>query len=121
MEQIIAYGDSNTWGLNPVLKNRYPENVRWTGILRSRLGRIGIALAEEGLCGRTTVFRDLRREGLVGAEDIPQALTRNPQASGAIVMLGTNDCKKTFGATAKDTCSWQHPITCSRPYMTTNT
>ena len=30
MKQIIAFGDSNTWGLNPVLKNRYPENVRWT-------------------------------------------------------------------------------------------
>ena len=101
MEQIIAYGDSNTWGLNPVLKNRYPENVRWTGILRSRLGRIGVVLAEEGLCGRTTVFRDPRREGLVGAEDIPQALVRNPQASGAIIMLGTNDCKKAFGASAK--------------------
>ena len=83
MEQIIAYGDSNTWGLNPVLKNRYPDNVRWTGILRSRLGSVGMTLAEEGLCGRTTVFRDPRREGLAGAESIPQVLARNPQASAA--------------------------------------
>ena len=74
MDQIIAYGDSNPWGLNPVLKNRYPDNVRWTGILRNRLRTIGLTLAEEGLCGRTTVFRDPRREGLVGAESIPQAL-----------------------------------------------
>ena len=101
MEQIIAYGDSNTWGLNPVLKNRYPDNVRWTGILRSRLRTIGLTLAEEGLCGRTTVFRDPRREGLVGAESIPQALARNPLASAAIIMLGTNDCKKAFGASAE--------------------
>ena len=101
MEQIIAYGDSNTWGLNPVLKNRYPDGVRWTGILRSRLGTVGLTLTEEGLCGRTTVFRDPRREGLVGAESIPQVLTRNPQASAAIIMLGTNDCKKAFSASAE--------------------
>lgn len=37
MKQIIAFGDSNTWGLNPVLKNRYPEDVRWTGLLRKKL------------------------------------------------------------------------------------
>ena len=101
MEQMIAYGDSNTWGLNPVLQTRYPENVRWTGILRSRLGRIGIALAEEGLCGRTTVFRDPRRDGLAGLEKIPQVLARNPHASAAIIMLGTNDCKTVFRASAE--------------------
>ena len=54
MEQIIAFGDSNTWGLNPVLKNRYPEHARWTGILRNRLSRHGFLLTEQGLCGRTT-------------------------------------------------------------------
>ena len=68
MEQIIAFGDSNTWGLNPTLKTRYPENVRWTGILRSRLQRLGLLLKEEGLCGRTTVFEDPRRTGLKGSE-----------------------------------------------------
>ncbi len=101
MEQIIAFGDSNTWGLNPVLKTRYPENVRWTGILRSRLHHAGFYLAEEGLCGRTTVFRDPQREGLIGAESIPQVLARNPKASAAIIMLGTNDCKKVFNTSAE--------------------
>ena len=58
MKQMIAFGDSNTWGLNPVLNSRYPENVRWTGLLRKKLSREGILLVEEGLCGRTTVFND---------------------------------------------------------------
>ena len=48
MKQVIAFGDSNTWGLNPVLKNRYPENVRWTGILRRKLSHKGFLLVEEG-------------------------------------------------------------------------
>ena len=102
MKQIIAFGDSNTWGLNPVLKTRYPENVRWTGILRSRLQRFGLLLKEEGLCGRTTVFEDPHRTGLKGAEDVSRVLSGNPEATAAIVMLGTNDCKKVFRASAEE-------------------
>ena len=102
MEQIIAFGDSNTWGLNPTLKTRYPENVRWTGILRSRLQRLGLLLKEEGLCGRTTVFEDPRRTGLKGSESISGILARHPEATAAIVMLGTNDCKKAFHASAEE-------------------
>ena len=102
MKQVIAFGDSNTWGLNPVLKNRYPENVRWTGILRRRLSHTGFLLAEEGLCGRTTVFEDPRRSGLNGMKDAARVLDRNPGATDAIIMLGTNDCKKAFRATAEE-------------------
>ena len=102
MKQIIAFGDSNTWGLNPVLKTRYPENVRWTGILRSRLQHFGLLLKEEGLCGRTTVFEDPHRAGLKGAEDVSRVLSGSPQATAAIVMLGTNDCKKAFHASAEE-------------------
>lgn len=100
MEQIIAFGDSNTWGLNPMLKERYLEHIRWTGIVRSRLRGAGFLVAEEGLCGRTTVFEDPYRIGLKGSEDIPGILDRYPEAGAAIVMLGTNDCKKAFRATA---------------------
>ena len=102
MKQVIAFGDSNTWGLNPILKNRYPENTRWTGILRSRLSRLGLQLVEEGLCGRTTVFEDPHRCGLNGAEDVARVLSRNPGASAAVIMLGTNDCKKIFRASARE-------------------
>ena len=102
MKQIIAFGDSNTWGLNPVLRSRYPENVRWTGLVRKRLSREGIVLVEEGLCGRTTVFDDPDRERLKGADDIPGILARKEEAFGAIVMLGTNDCKTVFGLTAEE-------------------
>lgn len=102
MEQIIAFGDSNTWGLNPVLKNRYPDNVRWTGILRDRLARAGLHLVEEGRCGRTTVYPDPHRTGLRGLDSIPAVLAACREASAAIIMLGTNDCKKAFHASAEE-------------------
>ena len=102
MKQIIAFGDSNTWGLNPVLKNRYPENVRWTGLLRKKLSRNGFALVEEGLCGRTTVFDDPDRPGLKGEEAVSRILSRNNRSFAVIIMLGTNDCKTVFDATAEE-------------------
>ena len=102
MKQIIAFGDSNTWGLNPGLKNRYPENVRWTGLLRKKLSRDGFALVEEGLGGRTTVFDDPDRTGLKGEDAVAGILSRNNRSFAVIIMLGTNDCKTVFGATAEE-------------------
>ncbi len=102
MERIIAFGDSNTWGLNPALQERYPDHIRWTGIVRKRLSGKGLLLAEEGLCGRTTAFDDPRRPGLKGSEAVRPALAGNPETTAAIVMLGTNDCKKAFRATAQE-------------------
>ena len=102
MKQIIAFGDSNTWGLDPATKTRFPESVRWTGILRMELLQASLHLAEEGLCGRTTMFEDLYRSGLNGAKEVSRVLDRNPGAVAAIIMLGTNDCKKAFRATAEE-------------------
>ena len=33
MTTILCYGDSNTYGYNPVNGLRYPKDVRWTGCL----------------------------------------------------------------------------------------
>lgn len=52
MKKILCYGDSNTWGLIPGTQNRFPQNVRWTGL------------------------------------------------DGAVLMLGTNDCKSYYKADA---------------------
>lgn len=102
MKQMIAFGDSNTWGLNPVTGDRYPDSVRWTGLLRKKLFRSGFELVEEGLCGRTTVFEDPARAGLKGVDAVSRILARNRNAFAAIVMLGTNDCKTAFGAGAEE-------------------
>ena len=66
MKSVLAFGDSNTWGLVPGTGSRvrYPENIRWTGLLQSRLNDTRVI--EEGLCGRTTVFEDELRGGRKG-------------------------------------------------------
>ena len=99
MKQILAFGDSNTWGLIPGTGERYPEHIRWTGILRKAVAKEGYTVLEDGVCGRTTVFRDPFRSGRKGVDSLAQYKTEN--LSAAILMLGTNDCKATFRASPK--------------------
>ncbi len=96
MKHILAFGDSNTWGLIPGQKERYPENVRWTGIINSKDEEINVI--EEGLCGRTTIFEDELRPGRRGVELLPVLLESHYPLDAAILMLGTNDCKATYNA-----------------------
>jgi len=49
---VLCYGDSNTWGYSPADGSRFPENIRWPGVLRRCLGE-GYRIIEEGLNGRT--------------------------------------------------------------------
>ena len=100
MKQIIAIGDSNTWGLvpgsNPQI--RYPWEVRWTGILQEKNNNIRII--EEGLCGRTTVFEDELRAGRKAVASLETMLETNSPIDGVILMLGTNDCKTFYNASS---------------------
>ena len=98
MKRILCYGDSNTWGLVPGTKDRYPACIRWTGLLRDQLRSRDISLAEEGLCGRTTMFEDPYRVNRNGLKTLPGILTAGWAPDGAVIMLGTNDCKPCYGA-----------------------
>jgi len=67
MKEVLCYGDSNTWGNNPVTQERYDRDERWTRVLQKTLGD-EYHVIEEGLNGRTTdrsiVYRirgDVRR------------------------------------------------------------
>lgn len=97
---VLAFGDSNTFGLDPISRGgayiRFDSRTRWTGRLAEMLSPMGWDVAEEGRCGRTTVFQDPDREGLCGADALPEAL-RKHQPDAVILMLGTNDCKTAFG------------------------
>ena len=98
MKQILAFGDSNTWGLIHGTVERYPEHIRWTGILRKAVANLGFRILEDGVCGRTTVFQDPSRSGRKGLESVVRY--RETDAIDAVIlMLGTNDCKKAFRAT----------------------
>ena len=98
MKHILAFGDSNTWGLIPGTKpyERYSEDIRWTGILQKKLPDHKVI--EEGLCGRTTIFEDRFRPGRRGIDALEEILADNHPLDLAIIMLGTNDCKSYYNA-----------------------
>ena len=98
MKQILAFGDSNTWGLIPGTWDRYPEHVRWTGILRKAFMLENFRIIEDGVVGRTTVFDDPARPLRMGIESISQ-YKDTKDLHAVILMLGTNDCKKNLRAT----------------------
>lgn len=101
MKQILCFGDSNTYGLIPGTKDRYDVNTRWTGILNSNLNEYGYNVLEEGAVGRTSIFEDPVRPGLKGVDKLPGILQTSGDLDIAVIMLGTNDCKIFYGATAE--------------------
>lgn len=98
MMRILAYGDSNTWGLIPGTRQiRFPKWTRWPGILQERC--IDIKIVVDGLCGRTAAFEDEEEPGRNGGKTLPWSLKKHQPLDAAILMLGTNDCKTQFHAT----------------------
>ena len=94
------FGDSNTYGLVPATTDRYGWGVRWTSIINEKLGLQEYRVIEEGLCGRTTVFDDPFREGRRGTQLFPTLLETHRLLDCIVIMLGTNDCKTVYGASA---------------------
>lgn len=101
MKQILCFGDSNTYGLIPGTKDRYPWEVRWTGILAEGIREKGFQVVEEGLCGRTTVFEDELRDNRRGVAVLPMILESHQPLEKVVLMLGTNDCKTIYQASAE--------------------
>ena len=102
MKTVLCYGDSNTWGSDPETGERFAPDVRWPGVLARELGE-GYRVVEEGLPGRTTV-RDDPVEGAHknGRTYLRACLESHRPVDLVTVMLGTNDLKGRFGASASD-------------------
>lgn len=105
-KRILCFGDSLTWGWVPrdspaAPSERYPREVRWTGVLADQLGA-EFEVVEEGLNGRTTSADDPMDPRLNGATYLPAALASHLPLDLVIVMLGTNDTKAYFRRTAFD-------------------
>lgn len=101
MKTIVCYGDSNTWGYAPGSAERYPPDVRWTGVLSDELGD-GYHVIEEGLSGRTTVWDDPIEGYKNGKEYLIPCLESHKPLDLVIIMLGTNDLKMRFSVPAYD-------------------
>lgn len=104
-KHIVCFGDSNTHGYCADPKdcaeggNRFNESERWTCLLQEKMGKDALIL-EEGLSGRTTVFRDPLHECMAGTDAIYSVLMSHEPVDLLILMLGTNDTKERFGANA---------------------
>lgn len=71
-----------------------------TGRIKGELRENGVKVLEEGLCGRTTVFEDVFRKYRNGLSTLPFILECHKPIGGAVLMLGTNDCKSNYNNTA---------------------
>ena len=98
-KHIVCYGDSNTHGYCAADDGRFNENERWPRLLEKKLGDDYLVF-EEGLSGRTTCFDDPIHEGLSGLDYIYPCLMSHEPVDLLIIMLGTNDTKERFGASA---------------------
>lgn len=100
MKTVLCYGDSNTYGYNPDNGLRYPEHVRWTGRLQALLGD-EYRVIEEGCNGRTTIFDDPLEGWKNGLGYLRPCLNSHKPVDIVILMLGSNDLKETFHASAE--------------------
>jgi len=97
--EVLCFGDSLTWGWNPVDRGRYPFEKRWTGILQKELG-INFNVIEEGLNGRTTIWDDPIEGEKNGKKYLVPCLESHQPLDLVIIMLGTNDLKLRFNKSA---------------------
>lgn len=98
---VLCYGDSNTYGYNPLNGLRYPEDIRWT----ERLGKIlgdSYRVVEEGCNGRTTVHDDPADGWKNGLDYLRPCLNSHKPVDIVIMMLGSNDLKRSFCLSAKE-------------------
>lgn len=101
MKTILCYGDSNTYGYNPTTGLRYPSNIRWTGRLAQLLGDEYVVI-EEGCNGRTTVYDDPLEGWKNGLDYLRPCLNSHKPVDIVIMMLGSNDLKDVFHASAQE-------------------
>lgn len=104
-KHILCFGDSNTHGYCAESADcadggiRFTEDQRWPRLLQKALGE-DYLVTEEGLSGRTTCFDDPIHEGLNALDYIYPCLKSHEVIDLLIIMLGTNDCKDRFYASA---------------------
>jgi lysophospholipase L1-like esterase len=104
MPLLLCFGDSNTHGSPPIVVRgqyqRFGPDTRWPRVAASLLP--GWEVAEEGLPGRTAQFPDpVMGSHMDGREGLKIALQSQGPLDAMTLMLGTNDIKTRFGATAE--------------------
>ena len=103
MPTVLTFGDSNTHGTPPIIDRtvyaRFGADVRWPPLMARELGW---DLVEEGLPGRTAQFNDpIMGPHMNGQAGLRIALESHGPIDLLVIMLGTNDVKARFCASAE--------------------
>ena len=99
--RILCFGDSLTWGYDPVTCERFDEETRWPCVLQSLLGD-DFAVVEEGQNGRTIATDDPTKGFKSGLDYVIPCIESHKPLEMMIIMLGTNDIKTKYCYTAGD-------------------
>lgn len=99
MKKILCFGDSNTWGHDPVDCSRLER--RWTVMLRELLD--GYEICEDGVCGRTTRYGEHDTNGLAVFKE--RYTDKDCDFDLLIIMLGTNDTLNEFSIPPSETAA----------------
>ena len=93
LKKTLCFGDSNTYGFNPVNAQRYNKNTRWTGILQNLL-KDKYVVVEAGCNNRTCFMDNPDGEELTGYKAIKKYL--NNETDILILALGINDLQRIY-------------------------
>lgn len=101
VKRILCFGDSLTWGYDPVNRVRFDESIRWPRVMGQILGD-EYEVIEEGQNGRTIATEDPAEGEKNGLTYIGPCLETHTPFDVLIIMLGSNDCKRKFSYSAMD-------------------
>ena len=91
--KILCFGDSNTFGFNPEDGSRYPQDVRWSGILKNNL-RDNAKVVEAGCNNRTCIAENPSGEMYTSYRIFPKLL--KDDFTHIIIGVGINDLQKVY-------------------------
>jgi lysophospholipase L1-like esterase len=101
MRTVLCFGDSNTWGYDPVTGGRFSREERWPGRLQAALGD-GWYVIEEGLNGRTATLDSPVAPGRNGLAYLVPCLDSHAPLDAVVIFLGTNDMSDRYSLSATD-------------------
>ncbi len=100
-KKILCFGDSNTFGYNPLNKQRYNNNERWTKLLEKILNDKNNSsyeynVIEEGKIGRSMFISLNMKESQPAIIEFPIIYNKYAPVDYIVICLGTNDLRSDF-------------------------